>query len=193
MSPYAAAEKVKQSSGKFKTTISYKTIYNYIDNGLFPHLTNKHLPVKKNGKKRKYDEVRTATSNSKGTSISERDPKIDFREEYGHWEMDTVVGKQGTKEVLLVLTERMTEQEIIRKIKSKSQFCVVNELDKIERKMGSNKFRETFKTVNEEIVKLKDRVLYLEICSGVSTTNNILPVYGNNIVLATENGEIIIY
>lgn len=30
MSPYAAAEKVKQSN-KFKTTISYKTIYNYID------------------------------------------------------------------------------------------------------------------------------------------------------------------
>ena len=88
--------------------------------------------------------MRTATNNSKGTSISERDPKIDFREEYGHWEMDTVVGKQGTKEVLLVLTERMTEQEIIRKIKSRSQFCVVNELDKIERKMGSKKFRETF-------------------------------------------------
>ena len=104
MSPYAAAEKIKQSSGKFKTTISYKTIYNYIDNGLFPHLTNKHLPVKKNGEKRKYDEVRTVTNNSKGTSISERDPKIDLREEYGHWEMDTVVGKQGTKEVLLVLT-----------------------------------------------------------------------------------------
>ena len=56
-----------------------------------------------------------------------------------------------------------------------------------------DEFRETFKTVNEEIVKLKDRVLYLEICSGVSTTNNIIPVYGNNIVLATENGEIIIY
>ena len=146
MSPYAAAEKVKQSN-KFKTTISYKTIYNYIDNGLLPHLTNKHLPVKKNGIKRKYDEVRTAVNNSKGTSISERDPKIDLREEYGHWEMDTVVGKQGTKEVLLVLTERMSEQEIIRKIKSKSQLCVVNELDKLERKMGSKKFRETFKTI----------------------------------------------
>ena len=58
-----------------------------------------------------------------------------------------MVGKQGTKEVLLVLTERMSEQEIIRKIKSKSQLCVVNELDKIERKMGSKKFRETFKTI----------------------------------------------
>ena len=59
MSPYAVAEKIKQS-GKFKTTISYKTIYNYIDNGFFPHLTNKHLPVKKNGKKQKYNHIRTA-------------------------------------------------------------------------------------------------------------------------------------
>lgn len=55
--------------------------------------------------------------------------------------MDTVVGKSKTKTVLLVLTERMTRQEIIRKIKSKSQLCVVNELDKIERKMGSKKIQ----------------------------------------------------
>ena len=146
MSPYAAAEKIKQS-GKFKTTISYKTIYNYIDNGLFPHLTNKHLPVKKNGKKRKYNHIRTAVNNTKGRSISERDAAIEKRDIYGHWEMDTVVGKRKTKEVLLVLTERMTRQEIIRKIKSKSQECVVNELNKIERKLGSKKFRETFKTI----------------------------------------------
>lgn len=36
--------------------ISPKTIYNYIDAELFPNLTNKHLPVKWNGKKRKYNE-----------------------------------------------------------------------------------------------------------------------------------------
>lgn len=146
MSPYAVAEKIKQS-GKFKTTISYKTIYNYIDNGFFPHLTNKHLPVKKNGKKQKYNHIRTATNNTKGRSISERDATVEKREQYGHWEMDTVVGKQKTKEVLLVLTERMTRQEMIRKIRSKSQVCVVKELDKIERQMGSKKFRETFKTI----------------------------------------------
>ena len=49
MSPYAAAQSIK-NSGKFTTVLSYKTIYNYIDLGLFPNLTNKHLPVKKNGK-----------------------------------------------------------------------------------------------------------------------------------------------
>lgn len=146
MSPYAAAEFIK-NSGKFKTTISYKTIYNYIDNGLFPNLSNKHLPVKKNGRKQKYDKVRQANNNTKGTSISERAESIDNREEYGHWEMDTVVGKRGTSEVLLVFTERKTREEIIRKIKSKSQYCVVKEIDKIERKLGSKKFKEKFKTI----------------------------------------------
>lgn len=72
MSPYAAAEKIKTDS-RIKTKISYKTIYNYIDEGLFPNLTNKDLSVKKNGKKRKYDNIRTAINNTKGTSISERD------------------------------------------------------------------------------------------------------------------------
>jgi len=145
MSPYAVAECIKKEN--FQTTICSRTIYNYIDEGLFPHLTNKHLPVKKNVKKRKYDEVRKATNNSKGVSISERPEDIDTREEYGHWEMDTVVGKKGTNEVLLVFTERKTLQEIIRKMKSKSQYCVVKELDKLERKMGSKRFRETFKTI----------------------------------------------
>ena len=147
MSPYAVAECIKQEKEKFQTTISYKTIYNYIDEGLFPNLTNKDLPVKKKGKKRNYDRIRTATNNQKGTSISERPKDIDKRQEFGHWEMDTVVGKSGTKEVLMVMTERKTLKEIIRKIPSKSQYCIVKELDKIERKMGSRKFRETFKTI----------------------------------------------
>lgn len=146
MSPYAAAEYIKRT-GKFESVISYKTIYNYIDNGLFPNLTNKHLPVKKEAKKRRYSNVRTAINNTKGTSISKRDKVIEKREEYGHWEMDTVVGKKGSQTVLLVLTERKTRQEIIRKMKSKSQYYVVKELDKIERKMGAKKFRETFKTI----------------------------------------------
>ena len=147
MSPYAVAECIKQEKEKFQTTISCKTIYNYIDAGLFPHLTNKDLPVKKKGKKRNYDHIRTATNNQRGTSISERPKEIDKREEFGHWEMDTVVGKSGTKEVLMVMTERKTLKEIIRKIPSKSQYCIVKELDKLERKMGSRKFRETFKTI----------------------------------------------
>lgn len=146
-SPYAAAERIKAEGERFSTTISYKTIYNYIDKEIFPNLTNKHLPVKRTVKKRNYDTVRTAINNSKGTSISERNQEIETREEYGHWEMDTVVGKKKTSTVLLVLSERKTRQEMIFKMKSKSQYCVVKELDKLERKLGSKKFREIFKTI----------------------------------------------
>ena len=145
-SPYAVAEEIKKEK-KFSTTISYKTIYNYIDQDMFPNLTNKDLPVKKYGKKRNYKKIRTATNNSSGTSISERPEEINDREEFGHWEMDTVVGKSGTKNCLLVLTERKELNEIIRKMDSKSQYCLVNELDKIERQIGTDRFKEIFKTI----------------------------------------------
>ena len=61
--------------------------------------------------------------------------------------MDTVEGKKRTSTVLLVMTERKTRQELIFKMKSKSQYCVVKTLDKLERKYGSKKFRKTFKTI----------------------------------------------
>lgn len=145
-SPYVVAEEIKHDA-KFDTKLSYKTIYNYIDEGLFPGLSNKDLPVKKHGKKRDYHHIRSAITNAKGTSISERPEEIDTREEYGHWEMDTVVGKQGTKTVLLVLTERKSRQEMLFKMKSKSEASVVKALDKLERKIGSKQFREQFKTI----------------------------------------------
>ena len=38
---------------KFKTKISTKTLYNYIDQGIFPNLTNKELPREGKTMKRK--------------------------------------------------------------------------------------------------------------------------------------------
>ena len=186
MSPYAAAETVNHS-GRFKITISYKTIYNYIDEGLFPNLTNKDLPVKKSEKKRKHSRVRTATNNTKGTSISLRDESIDNRNEYGHWEMDTVVGKKGTNTVLLVLTERKTREEKIRKIKNKSQYCVVKELDKIERKIGSKEFRRLFKTITCD--NGCENLDFVGIERSVLTKKNRTKVYYAHPYSAWERGS----
>ena len=58
-----------------------------------------------------------------------------------------MVGKQKTKAAFMVMTERSKGIEIIRKIESKSQECIVRELDKLERRLGTKKFRETFKTI----------------------------------------------
>lgn len=145
-SPYAAIQNIANKGLQFQTSICYKTVYNYLDNNLFLHISNKDLPVKKDKKKRNYQKIRQAYTNIKGTSISERPKEIDARDEIGHWEMDTVVGKQGTKTVLLVLSERVTRKELIFKIPSKSQVAVVKELDKLERKI-EKLFTERFKTI----------------------------------------------
>lgn len=92
------------------------TLYSYIDKGIFLRLTNKNLPVKKNTK-RKYKKVQKQARASAGESIEKRPEEIDTREEFGHWEMDTVKGKRGkSKNSLLVLTERKTRDEIIFKL-----------------------------------------------------------------------------
>ena len=58
-----------------------------------------------------------------------------------------MVGKQKTKAALMVMTERSKRIEIIRKIESKSQECIVRELDKLERRLGTKKFKKIFKTI----------------------------------------------
>ncbi len=146
-SPYAAIQNIKNNNLQFEATICFKTVYNYLDDDLFLNISNKDLPVKKNGKKRGYKHIRTAINNRKGTSISERPKQVEKRDNFGHWEMDTVVGKKGSKAVLLVLSERMTRKEMIFRMSSKTQTQVIKVLDRLEREMGSKAFRKTFKTI----------------------------------------------
>ena len=148
-SPDAVIGELKEKEPtKFKTKICTKTFYNYIDRGdVFLNLTNKDLPVKRKGKKRCYKKVKIAHKNLRGTSIEERPPEVDKREEYGHWEMDCVIGKRdGGGAVLLVLSERSIREEIIIKMPGKTQESVAKALDRLERKYGRS-FKEKFKTI----------------------------------------------
>src|SRR5690606_25376831 len=94
-SPDAVIGEIRTKGIKFKTEICTKTLYNYIDKGVFANITNKELTVKRNKKKGHYRRVRVALKNLKGTSIEDRPVYIEDREEPGHWEMDTLVGKRG--------------------------------------------------------------------------------------------------
>jgi len=146
-SPDAVIGEIGVKGLKFKTSICTKTLYNYIDKGVFINLTNKDLPVKKNKKKGTYRKVRIAHKNLKGTSIEERPEYIEKREEYGHWEMDCVVGGQkGSGAALLVLSERKSRQEIIRKMSDKTQRSVLKELDGLEREYGKE-FSTIFRSI----------------------------------------------
>lgn len=85
-----------------------------------------------------------------GESIEHRPEEIDEREEFGHWEGDTVYsgkGKRKTTRALLTLTERKTRKEIIIAIPNRKAETVVKALDALERKLGARRFRAIFKSI----------------------------------------------
>lgn len=138
--------RVQNRAKDFSVSICIRTLYNYIDKGVFLNLTNKNLPVKRN-KKRGYKKVRVQKRASVGTSIEERPEYIKDRKEFGHWEMDSVVGKRGkSKNTFLVLTERKTRNEIIFKLPDHSATEVIKAVDRLEITWGSM-FSDVFKTI----------------------------------------------
>lgn len=158
-SPAAALYSLSCSGKQFKTMISVTTLYRYIDAGLFLNLSNKNLPHK--SQKRKYKRVRLRKSAPSGTSIEMRPSYVDIREEFGHWEMDTVKGKRGkTKSCLLVLTERKTREEIVMKLPDQRAQSVVNALDNLE-----NKYKDDFPTLFKTITV--DNGSEFTDCSGM--------------------------
>lgn len=148
-SPESLIRHAENEGLHFNTTLCFKTIYNYLDMGLFLNASNADLPYKKPGRKRKKEEKSTVSlNNRKGRSIEERPKSILDRKQYGHWEMDTVVSAQNTGlSCLLVLSERMCREEIIMKIRNKKSCTVVRALNRLEKKYGSKAFREKFKTI----------------------------------------------
>lgn len=115
-SPYAALEKAKRDG--LEVNISLRTLYSYIHGELFLDFNTDDMIYKKD--RRKSGKIKKRIKKQGGTSIEERSEQINERSELGHWEVDTVVGKKGTAACLLVLTERMTRLEIIRKLENRT-------------------------------------------------------------------------
>jgi IS30 family transposase len=132
-SPYAALQFMRNNGENYGVDICEKTLYNYINSGVFREITNKNLTYKAK-KKRTYKKVRLAKNNQLGESISKRPESVSTREEFGHWEIDLVVGKQGTKAVFLTLDERKTRKRIVIKLENKTQGAVVSALKRLRKK-----------------------------------------------------------
>ncbi len=130
---------VGDMKAKGEWTVSTPTLYRYIDHGYIPHVTNKNLLVKSRKKKRHYHRVKAAHA-PRGVSIERRPEFINDRSSFGHWEMDLVVGK-GQKQSLLVLTERQTRYEVIRKLRNKTTSSVVSALSSAVSAFPSGTFR----------------------------------------------------
>ena len=60
-----------------------------------------------------------------GKSIEERSSEVNSRVTFGHWEIDTVVGKKARDQpVLLTMTERLTRYTLVIKIQGKHETTV---------------------------------------------------------------------
>ena len=136
-------------SGEFERsrTVCTKTLYNYIDLGLLS-IRNIHLPMK----------LRRSTKRSRvrknkrilGASIEERPKEIDSREEFGHWEIDTVIGeKTSDDKVLLTLVERKTRYSIVISIGGKTAYAVTEGIKELKELYG-DKFSKVFKSITSD-------------------------------------------
>lgn len=134
------------ATGKFQRSqmVCTKTLYNYIDLGLL-EVINADLPMKlrRNTKPSRVKEHKKKL----GRSITERPSDIDNRKEFGHWEIDTVVGQKSNNDcVLLTILERKTRNAIIQKIESKTAEAVTGALNRI-RNIYGKQFSEVFKSI----------------------------------------------
>lgn len=116
-------------------------------------------------------------------SINTRPEEIDKRLYFGHFELDTVIGKKnGKHECLMTLTERKTRYEIIFKLNGKTAEEVVNKFNKMKEFMKQN-YNKIFKSITTDngsefsdflsIIKDTKTKIYFchPYCSGEKGTN----------------------
>ena len=125
-SPAAALAYIRNNNLNFKTKVSLSTLYNYIN--------------------QQYNHIKPLKKNRYGKSIEQRPKEIYSRSDFGHWEMDSVIGTNKKGQALLVLTERKTRYELILKY-DRTAAGVVKSLDRLERMYGSVQFRQMFKSI----------------------------------------------
>lgn len=145
-SPDAAVGRLKSLGKMDEHSISTKTIYNYIHIGLSKvKPIDLHLKVRRK-RPHKPPMIREDTREN---SIDNRPEEVNNRSEFGHWEIDTVIGKRGSASALLTLVERVTRQEIIKKIDKKTATAVVGALDSLELEHGEH-FALLFKSITSD-------------------------------------------
>ena len=93
-SPDAIIMRLKRDGNPYKTTISTRTLYSYIERGYIPGVELCHLPRHGRLRKRRYRPLRRAFKGD-GKGIEERPQEANTRQEAGHWEMDCMLSGKG--------------------------------------------------------------------------------------------------
>ncbi|MDC7125861.1 MAG: IS30 family transposase, partial [Spirochaetales bacterium] len=150
-SPYAVLEHFKKYGWPSATRICEKTLYNYIESGYIPDITENDLLYAGNRKKLKSEPQKHSRKLNAQKSIDNRPKEANERSEPGHWEMDTVYGAKNTSpNCLLTLTERQNRTEIILGLPDRTAKSVLEALDSLEKSMGTADFKRLFLTITPD-------------------------------------------
>jgi IS30 family transposase len=120
-SPEQISNRLKREK---KTQVSHETIYKYVvkeaeDGGsLWRNLRRAHRR-----RKRRIPRIERRGKIKNALSISSRPEKANQRKRKGDWERDTMMGKNH-KSALLVLTDRKTRFNVLKKLKNKRSDAV---------------------------------------------------------------------
>ena len=87
---------------------------------------------------------------SSACSIDERDPSVDERQDFGHWECDLVLGSRSKDEELLTLVERKTRCSLIRKLPNKESASVIAAFRKLKDGMFRGCFSRVFLSITTD-------------------------------------------
>ena len=145
MSPDSVAGYAKKHK-LFEETVCTKTLYNYIDNGL---IKVKNIDLAQKVRRKPKRKRNRENLKKLGESIELRPKSVEDREEFGHWEIDTVIGKSEADEVLLTLDERKTRKRYIMRLPAKKAQCVIKALEILKEQYG-DKFAQVFKSITAD-------------------------------------------
>ena len=123
------------------------TLYNYINQGI---METKNIDLHLKVRRRTNHAQNRKNKKVLGDLIEKRPDVVDTREEFGHWEIDTVAGlKTGGDQALLTLTERKTRYEVIIKLDGKAATPVNQALTTLKTAAGEH-FGQLFQTITSD-------------------------------------------
>ena len=130
----------------FDKLVCTKTLYNYIE----LRLTKiKNIDLKQKLRRKTKRTHSHEYLKKLGDSIDLRPPCANERIEFGHWEIDLMLGSRSDEEVLLTLDERMTRFRHIIRLPGKKAEYVVAALQNLKLYYGDN-FCKIFKSITAD-------------------------------------------
>lgn len=121
----------KMIVGRKHLSISFKTIYRWLDEGKLK--VTKKVLVRKGKKPRKRVEKSSTRLGEERNSIDNRPQVVDERLEIGHWEADTTVSSHNTYS-LVILVDRATRLVVSRIVPDRNASTVEKAIKKLLRK-----------------------------------------------------------